>query len=102
MLFVAKSNKDLRVCIDYRKLNVITRRNRYFISLIEEILARIIECKYLTKLNVIAAFNKLRMHSNNKKYTIFVTSIRVYKYHVLSFDLINDFFNYQHYINDIL
>ena len=102
MLFVAKSNEDLRVCIDYRRLNVITRRNRYLISLIEKTLARVIKCKYLTKLNVIAAFNKLRMYSNNKKYTIFVTFMRVYKYHVLSFDLINDFFNYQHYMNDIL
>ena len=94
MLFVAKFKEDLRVCIDYRKLNVIIRRNRYFISLIEKTLARIIEYKYLTKLNVITAFNKLRIYSNNEKYIIFVTFIRVYKYHVLSFDLINDLFNY--------
>ena len=102
MLFVAKSNEGFRVCINYRKLNIITRRNRYLISLIEKTLVRVIKCKYLTKLNVIAIFNKLRIYLNNKKYIIFVTFMRVYKYHVLSFNLINEFFNYQYYINDIL
>ena len=33
---------------------------------------------------------------------MFIYSLKVYKYHVFSFNLTNDFFNYQHYINDIL
>ena len=41
MLFIKKSNKELRFCVNYRKLNVIIKRNRYFISLIDEILIRI-------------------------------------------------------------
>ncbi len=46
-------------------------------------------CKYLIKLDIIIAFNKLRMHLNNKNYIIFVIIISVYKYHILLFDLIN-------------
>ena len=41
VLFAEKSNEGLRFCVDYRKLNVIIKRNRYFISLIDEILTRI-------------------------------------------------------------
>ena len=41
VLFIKKSNKELRFCVNYRKLNVIIKRNRYFISLINEILIRI-------------------------------------------------------------
>ena len=41
VLFVEKSNEGLRFCVDYKKLNVIIKRNRYFISLINEILVRI-------------------------------------------------------------
>ena len=41
ILFTEKPNKELRFCVDYRKLNAIIKRNRYFISLINEILARI-------------------------------------------------------------
>ena len=34
ILFIEKSNEELRFCVDYRKLNAIIKRNRYFISLI--------------------------------------------------------------------
>ena len=94
VLFVVKSNKSLRFCVNYRKLNVVTKRNQYLILLIEETLARVTDCKYFIKLNIIVIFNKLRMHFNNKDYIIFVTFKSVYKYYVLSFDLINELFNY--------
>ena len=41
VLFIKKSNKRLRFCVNYKKLNVIIKRNRYFISLINEILIKI-------------------------------------------------------------
>ena len=41
VLFVEKLNKNLRFYINYRKLNVIIKRNRYFILLINEILIKI-------------------------------------------------------------
>ena len=41
VLFIEKSNEELRFCVNYRKLNVIIKRNRYFISLINGILIRI-------------------------------------------------------------
>jgi len=94
ILFVVKLNNSLRFCVDYRKLNAIIRRNRYSISLINEILIRVTKCKYLIKLNIIATFNKLRMHFDSENYIIFVTFIRIYKYYVLSFDLINKSINY--------
>ena len=102
ILFAAKFNESFRFCVDYRKLNVIIKKNRYSIFFIEETLVRVMNCKYLTKLNIIAVFNKLRMHSNNENLIIFVTFMRVYKYHVLSFDLTNESASYQHYMNNVL
>ena len=102
ILFAAKFNESLRFCVDYRKLNVIIKKNWYSISFIEETLVRVMNCKYLTKLNIIAVFNKLRMHSNNKNLIIFVIFMKIYKYHVLSFDLTNESASYQHYMNDVL
>ena len=65
-------------------------------------MAKIQDCKYLTRLNIIIIFNKLRMHSNNENFIIFVISLETYKYQVLSFELINESTIYQQYINDIL
>ena len=102
MLFAMKVNEDLRFCVDYRKLNVMTKRNRYLLFLIKEIIEKIIECKHLIKLNIIAAFNKLCMHLDSENYTTFITILSAYKYRVLPFDLINELSSFQQYINDAL
>ena len=102
VLFAKKSNDELKFYVNYKKLNVSIKRNRYLISLIDEILIRIQDYKYFTRLNIITAFNKLRMHSNNKDFITFVTFLEIYKYRMLSFELINDSITYQQYINDIL
>ncbi len=78
------------------------KRNRYLLLLIDETLAHIQDSKYLTRLNIIVVFNKLHMHSSSKDLTIFIISFDFYKYHVMSFELINDLTFYQHYMNDVL
>ncbi len=102
ILFAEKKDDSLRFCVNYRKLNALIKRNRYSLSLIDEILAQIQESKYLTQLNIIVAFNKLRMHSDSEDLTIFIIFFDLYKYHVILFELINESTFYQHYINDVL
>ena len=102
VLFAMKANGDLRFCVDYRKLNAMTKRNRYPLPLIEEIIGKIIGCKHLTRLDIIAAFNKLRMHPDSEDYTTFITALGAYKYRVLPFGLTNGPSSFQQYINDAL
>jgi len=102
ILFAEKKDESLRFCVDYRKLNALIKRNRYSLLLIDETLARIQESKYLTRLNIIVAFNKLQMHSGSEDLTIFITFFDSYKYHVMFFELINESTFYQHYMNDVL
>jgi len=102
ILFIEKKDESLRFCVDYRKLNALIKRDRYSLSLIDEILARIQESKYLTRLNIIVAFNKLRMHSDSEDLTIFIIFFDSYKYHVMLFELTNESTFYQHYMNDVL
>ncbi len=102
ILFVEKKDDSLRFCVNYRKLNALIKRDRYSLLLIDETLARIQDSKYLTRLNIIVVFNKLRMHSSSEDLTIFIISFDFYKYHVMSFELINDSAFYQHYMNDVL
>jgi len=61
ILFVKKSSEELRFCVNYRDLNVMTVKNRYSLSLIREILDQLTKIKYYIKLDIIAVFNKLRM-----------------------------------------
>ncbi len=102
VLFILKANEDLQFCVDYRKLNAITKRNRYSLSLINEMIDKIVDCKHLTRLNIISTFNKLRMHLNSENYTTFIITLEAYKSKVLLFDLINDSASFQQYMNDVL
>ncbi len=102
ILFIEKKNDSLHFCVDYRKLNALIKRNHYLLLLINETLARIQDSKYLTRLNIIIIFNKLCMHSRSEDLTIFIIFFDFYKYHMMSFELINDLTFYQHYMNDVL
>jgi len=61
ILFVKKPSEELRFCVNYRSLNVMTVKNQYSLPLIREILDRLTKIKYYIKLDIIAVFNKLRM-----------------------------------------
>ena len=93
ILFAIKFNNQFKMCVNYRKLNVMIKRNSYFISLIEKTLIKIIDCKFISKLNIISTFNKFRMNFQNEKFITFICFLNIYQYHVLSFELTNDFVN---------
>jgi hypothetical protein len=45
ILFAKKSDDELRFCVNYKKLNAIIKKNKYSISLIAEIIARLFKMK---------------------------------------------------------
>jgi len=102
ILFILKINDNLCFCIDYQKLNVIIKRNRYSLSFIDEMIDKIVDCKHLIQLNIIFAFNKLHMHFDSENYTIFIIALEAYKSKILSFELINNLISFQQYMNDVL
>jgi transposase InsO family protein len=102
VLFVKKPNGGLRFCIDFRKLNAITRKDRYPLPLIDETLARISNAKIYTKLDIRQAFHRIRMDPASEELTTFRTRYGSYKCKVLPFGLTNGPATYQRYMNDIL
>ncbi len=102
VLFILKANEDLQFCVNYQKLNVIFKRNRYSLSLIDEIIDKIVNCKHLIRLNIISAFNKLQMHLDSENYITFITALKAYKYKMLSFKLTNELIFFQQYMNNVL
>ena len=61
VIFVKKPEGDLQLCVNYRDLNNLTVKNCYPLSLIWETLNLIAFSVIFIKLDIIAAFNKLRM-----------------------------------------
>ena len=102
VLFVKKPDGSLRFCIDYRKLNLLTKKDRYPLPLIDETLARIGRAKLFTKLDIRQAFHRIRMHPDSEELTTFRTRFGAYKCKVLPFGLTNGPATYQRYMNDVL
>ena len=102
ILFAQKANSGLRFCVDYRKLNALIKKNRYPIPLIHEIMAQLSGKKWFTRLDIVAAFNNLRMHPDSVEYTTFKTLFGMYQYNVMPFGLTGGPSSWQRYMNDIL
>ncbi len=89
MLFVKKPSSGLRFCINYKKLNQLTKKDRYPLPLINKTLARLNKAKVYIKLNIRQAFYQIRIAKEAEELTTFRTYYGLYKYYVLLFRLTN-------------
>ena len=102
VLFAKKPGGGLRFCVDYRGLNAITVKNRYPLPLISETLDRLSRAKIYTKLDIISAFNRIRIKKGQEHLTAFRTRQGLFEYLVLPFGLCNGPATFQSYINEAL
>ncbi len=102
MLIAKKSEEDLRICVNYRALNAIIEKSRYSISLINETLVKLFKAAMFIKLNVILAFNRIRIKKEHEWLIVFNTRYNQFEYLIMSFELCNASTTFQNYINSIL
>jgi hypothetical protein len=102
VLFVAKPNSSLRFCVNYRKLNSLTKKDQHLLPLINETLAQIVNAKIFTKLDIRQTFHRIHINAASEELTTFRTRYGTYKYQVLPFGLTNGPATYQRYMNEVL
>jgi hypothetical protein len=71
---------SLRLCVDYRGLNKITKKNRYPLPLILGLLDRLRTGKIFTKLDLCGAYNLLRIRPGDEWKTAFCTRYGHFEY----------------------
>jgi len=89
VLFVRKPGGRLRFYVDYRGLNRITKKDRYPLPLIYETLRNIGRVKWYIKLDVVAAFHKIRIAEGDEWMTAFRTRYGLFEWIVTPFGLAN-------------
>ena len=102
VLFVSKPGGGIRFCCDYRALNAITKRDRYPLPLISETLRDLASARWFTKLDVVAAFHKIRMAEGHEHKTAFRTRFGLFEWLVCPFGLSGAPAAFQRYINGVL
>ena len=102
ILFVPKKDGTLRLCVDYRKLNEITIKNRYPLPLIDELRQQTSKAKIFTKLDIREAYHQIRIKQGEEWKTAFRTRFGHFEYTVMPFGLTNAPASFQALINNVL
>ena len=102
ILIIKKSNKELRICVDYRALNALIVSNRNAPPLIKKTLTKLCVAKIYSKFDIIVAFNEIRMKKGEEHKTTFLTRYNLFEYNVMPFELYNAPVTFQAFINEIL
>ena len=102
VIFVKKPGGGLRFCVDYRRLNEISRKDSYLILRIDETLRTIAATTYISKVDVISAFHRIRVKDGDEWKTAFNTRFGLYEWLVTPFGLTGTPTTFQRYINWVL
>jgi hypothetical protein len=99
VFFVRKPDNGLRFCVNYRKFNEITKKDRTSLPLITETLRMMEKAEWYTKLDVFAVFHKIRIKKGNEWKTAFRTRFGFFEWLVTPFGLTDALAIFQRYIN---
>ena len=102
VLFTPKKDGSLRPYINYRKLNTITKKNRYPLLRINELQNRLLHTKIFTAIDIRNTYYRIQIKEEEEQKTAFKIRQRLYKYLIISFRLINILAIFQELINNIL
>lgn len=87
IVVVPKKNGDIRMCIDYRKLNAITERPVYYIPDSKQLFDNIDGSKYFSSLDLSMGYHQIEMNQNDVEKTAFTTRTGQYAFQRMPFGL---------------
>jgi hypothetical protein len=89
ILFVRKKDNSLRMCVDYRRLNAITVKNRAPLPRVEELFDQLSGSKVWSKLDLAQGYHQMRVAEESVHRTAFRTRYGHFEFTVLPFGLTN-------------
>jgi hypothetical protein len=101
VFFIKEKDGKLRFIQDYRALNVITQKNRYLLALINDLIHRLKDVHYFTKLDVHWGYNNVGIREGDKWKATFCTNRGLFEPLVMYFGLTNSTATFQTMMNEI-
>ena len=102
ILFAKKKDGGLRLCIDFRKLNDGTIKNRYPVPLVRDLMNQLYKARVFTSLDIRGAYHRLRIKEGDEWKAAFRTHFGLYEPLVMWEGLTNAPADFQSFINEIL
>ncbi|EYC28494.1 hypothetical protein Y032_0007g3255 [Ancylostoma ceylanicum] len=87
IVLVQKKDGSLRLCVDYRKLNQVTRLDGHPLPTIDTILQNLKDKKYFSTLDLSSGYWQVKLAESAKEKSAFATTEGLYQFKVLPFGL---------------
>jgi hypothetical protein len=89
ILFVRKKDGSLRMCVHYRALNAVTKKNSHPLPRIDESADSLSQAKIILKIDLKSGYWQVKVHEKDVPKTAFNTQNGQFKFLVMPFGLTN-------------
>ena len=89
VVIVDKKDGSKSFCVDFRRLNKITKKNSYPLPLIDDILALLGKAKFFTSLDLKSGYWQVAIEEKDKEKTAFACHRGLFEFNVMPFGLSN-------------
>ena len=99
---VLKPNGTIRFCVDYRKLNSITKMDAYPIPSMERMIEKVASPKYITAIDLTKGYWQISLEISTIEKSAFITTKDLYEFLVMPFGMKTAPETFQRKMSDIL
>ena len=102
VVLVKKKDGTSRFCVDYRKVNSVTRKDAYPLPRVDDLFDTLAGSRLFSTLDLISGYWQVEVHPGDKEKTAFCTSEGLYEFNVMPFGLCNGPATFQRLMNLLL